>query len=103
MSPKESDTQPIPLPFCAHPRRPSALHRAGLSERGALARFGCHGERGARDYKGVCGGARSGVPRAQPPVEGQGGFAEPGLGMGEVGFCWTNQSYKRSSGVIMDL
>ena len=31
------------------------------------------------------------------------GFAEPGLGMGEVGFCWTNQSYKRSSGVIMDV
>jgi len=77
--------------------------RAGLSERGALARFGCHGERGARDYKGVCGGARSGGPEAQPPVEGQGGFAEPGLGMGEVGFCWTNQSYKRSSGVIKDL
>jgi len=25
--------------------------RAGLSERGALARFGCHGERGARAYK----------------------------------------------------
>ena len=51
----------------------------------------------------VCGGARSGNPGAQPPVEGQGGFAEPGLGMGEVGFCWTNQSYKRSRGVIMDL
>ena len=45
----------------------------------------------------------AGVRGTQPPVEGQGGFAEPGLGMGEVGFCWTNQSYKRSSGVIMDL
>jgi len=56
-----------------------------------------------RETKGVSGGACSGGPGAQPPVEGQGGFAEPGLGMGEVGFCWTNQSYKRSSGVIMDL
>jgi len=33
---------------------------AGLSKRGALARFGCNGERGARDYNGGLG--------AEPPA-----------------------------------
>ena len=55
--------------------------RAGLSERGALARFECHGERGAQAYKGVWGGARSGVPGDTAAGGGSGGFAEPALGM----------------------
>jgi len=42
--------------------------RAGLSERGALARFGCHGERGARAYKGVWRQSPwSGGQGAKPP------------------------------------
>jgi len=49
----------------------------------------------------VWGGARSGGPGSTAPGGGSGGFAEPVLGVGgEVGPCSTNQSYKRSSGVI---
>ena len=59
--------------------------RAGLSERGALARFGCHGERGAQAYKGVWGGARSAGPGDTAPGGGSGGFAELALGMEQGG------------------
>ena len=59
--------------------------RAGLSERGALARFGCHGKRGAQAYKGVWGGARSAGPGDTAPSGRSGGFAELALGMEQGG------------------
>jgi len=49
--------------------------RAGLSERGALARFRCHSERAARAYKGSGAEPAAGVQGTQPPAESQGGFA----------------------------
>ena len=48
----------------------------------------------------VWGEARSGGLGSTGPGGGSGGFAEPALGMGEVGCGSTDQSYKRSSGVI---
>jgi len=59
--------------------------RAGLSERGALARFGCHGERGAQAYQGVWGSAHSEGPGDTAPGGGSGGFAELALGMEQGG------------------
>jgi len=44
------------------------VSRAGLSKHGALAGFGCNGDR-------VWGGAPSGGPKAEPPVGGQ--WAKP--------------------------
>jgi len=48
------------------------VRRASLSERAALARFGCHGERGARAYKGVWRQSPSGVQGQSPWSGGQG-------------------------------
>jgi len=43
--------------------------RAGLSKRGALARFGCNGERGVRAYNWDLGAEPpAGSPREEPPV-----------------------------------
>ena len=67
---------------------------------GALARFGCHGERGAQAYKGVWGGARSAVPGGTAPGGGSGGFAEPALGMGRGGPLFDKSELQTSSGVI---
>ena len=44
--------------------------RAGLSERGALARFGCHGERRARAYKGGLGAEPPAGSRGRAPGQG---------------------------------
>ena len=56
--------------------------RAGLSERGALARFGCHGERGAQAYKGGLGRSPKRGSREHSPRWRVRGFAEPVLGTG---------------------
>ena len=51
----------------------TTCNRAGLSERGALTRFGCHGECGAQAYKGGLWRSPKRCSRGHsPPVEGQG-------------------------------
>jgi len=79
-----------------------ATGRAGLSERGALARFRCHGERGAQAYKGGLGRSPKRSSRGHSPRWRARGLCRAGPRHGGARWAFVRQirATKRSSGVI---